>query len=154
MMRTGSWVFLSAALLAAGVGASACSSSGSTDKGATGGSGAEAGACDGSSCAGALGDGGAAESDGGATASEAGNSATDVEASAPACVPTGAVDLPDDAFEDSNCDGIDGDKAAAIFVSPSGADTADGSFDAPVKTITEGVALASEARQGRVRLYC
>jgi hypothetical protein len=52
--------------------------------------------------------------------------------------------LPDDAFEDSNCDGIDGDKTAAVFVSPKGTDSADGSFDAPVKTIMEGVALASK----------
>ena len=34
-----------------------------------------------------------------------------------ACTP-GAVGKPDLGFVDSNCDGIDGDRAAAIFVAP------------------------------------
>ena len=33
------------------------------------------------------------------------------------CTP-GAADKPDLGFVDSNCDGIDGDKAAALFVAP------------------------------------
>jgi hypothetical protein len=32
----------------------------------------------------------------------------------------GAADVPDFAFADSNCDGIDGDEPRAVFVSPSG----------------------------------
>ena len=34
----------------------------------------------------------------------------------------GATDYPDLTFEDLNCDGIDGDKANAYFVQPSGSD--------------------------------
>ena len=36
----------------------------------------------------------------------------------------GAADLPDDLFADSNCDGIDGDEADAVFVASSGSDSA------------------------------
>jgi hypothetical protein len=47
-----------------------------------------------------------------------------------ACAP-GAVDKPDLGFVDSNCDGIDGDKAAALFVAPAvngGSDNNDGTY--------------------------
>ena len=47
-----------------------------------------------------------------------------------ACSP-GAQDKPDLGFADSNCDGIDGDKAAARFVAPAGNDANDGSFGHP-----------------------
>ncbi len=60
-----------------------------------------------------------------------------VSAPAPAladCAP-GAVDRPDLGFVDSNCDGIDGDKAAAIFVAPGGNDANDGSFGHPMATV-------------------
>lgn len=66
---------------------------------------------------------------------------------APSCLPSQGADLPDDDFLDSNCDGIDGDAAHAIFVSPSGSDTADGSIKSPVKTIQHGVELAAAAKQ-------
>jgi len=82
--------------------------------------------------AGAGGQGGAAGVGG-----EAGN---DTESS---CVPTGPSDFPDDEFADSNCDGIDGDKRAAIFVSPDGKDSNDGSFGSPTRTINKGVELAA-----------
>src|SRR5881394_653672 len=36
----------------------------------------------------------------------------------------GAPDVPDGAFVDSNCDGIDGDIAKAVFVAPGGSDDA------------------------------
>jgi hypothetical protein len=53
-------------------------------------------------------------------------------------------DKPDDAFVDSNCDGIDGDKTKAIFVDAStGSDSNSGAFGSPVKTITKGIQLAS-----------
>src|SRR5207247_11205022 len=42
-------------------------------------------------------------------------------ASPATCAP-GATDKPDLGFVDSNCDGIDGDKANAIFVAPNGND--------------------------------
>jgi hypothetical protein len=55
-----------------------------------------------------------------------------------ACTP-GAVDKPDLGFVDSNCDGIDGDKAAAIFVAPGGSDANDGSFGHPMATVAAAV---------------
>lgn len=58
------------------------------------------------------------------------------------CEPDGKEDLPDDDFADTNCDGIDGDLEKAIFVDPFGSDAGDGSIDAPVATLTKGVALA------------
>jgi hypothetical protein len=62
----------------------------------------------------------------------------------PSCVPDGGADVPDDAFADTNCDGIDGDALAAVFVSPGGSDEANGVVDAPVKTLTRAIALAVE----------
>lgn len=58
------------------------------------------------------------------------------------CTPTPGPDLPDDDFLDSNCDGIDGDIAEAIFVAPAGSDLADGTIDAPVSSLAKGVQLA------------
>jgi hypothetical protein len=43
-----------------------------------------------------------------------------------ACTVVPGIDSPDDAFLDANCDGIDGDRALAIFVSPTGTDSNDG----------------------------
>lgn len=53
------------------------------------------------------------------------------------------VDLPDDAFTDSNCDGIDGDIARAIFVSPLGRVGGLGTREDPVSTLQAGITLAS-----------
>ncbi len=59
-----------------------------------------------------------------------------------------ATDLPDDAFVDSNCDGIDGNEAGAIFVSSTkGSDTNTGTKAKPVKTIAKGIALANAAKK-------
>ncbi len=58
-----------------------------------------------------------------------------------ACSP-GATDKPDLAFVDSNCDGIDGDKASALFVSPNGNDANGGSFGHPLATMTAAVSAA------------
>jgi hypothetical protein len=57
----------------------------------------------------------------------------------------GATDKPDMAFEDTNCDGIDGDKAKAIFVSLGGNDAAPGTLTNPMRTITNAVIAASTA---------
>ncbi len=51
-------------------------------------------------------------------------------------------DLPDSSFTDSNCDGIDGDRNASIFVSPLGNDGASGRWGAPVRTIGAGISRA------------
>ena len=62
----------------------------------------------------------------------------------PACDPD-AVDLPDDEFEDTNCDGLDGDVAEAVFVSPSGNDDGLGAMHDPVATLARAIELAQQA---------
>jgi hypothetical protein len=80
------------------------------------------------------------ESDGG----DAGT-APDTPAPEPSCVPEAGPDDPDEDFVDSNCDGIDGDLTAAIFVAPSGSDEATGDITAPVQTIAHAIDLAAKA---------
>jgi hypothetical protein len=67
------------------------------------------------------------------------------------CTPTPGADLPDDAFTDSNCDGIDGDIAAAIFVAADGDDTAAGTLAAPVRTL--GQAFTRATASMRTQIY-
>jgi Protein of unknown function (DUF1565) len=55
------------------------------------------------------------------------------------------VDKPDLVFEDTNCDGIDGDERGAIFVSVDGDDAAAGTKTAPMRTVARAVAAAEEA---------
>ena len=63
----------------------------------------------------------------------------------PAVYP-GAPDKPDVAFEDTNCDGIDGDLSKAIFVDGGGGlDTRSGAREFPKKTITNALAAAKAA---------
>jgi hypothetical protein len=62
------------------------------------------------------------------------------------CTP-GAADKPDLGFVDSNCDGIDGDKAAAIFVAPGGSDANDGSFGHPMATVAAAVVAGLAAHK-------
>lgn len=69
-----------------------------------------------------------------------------------ACVPKSATDEPDDAFEDADCDGVDGVASRAVFASPGGDDMAAGTREAPVRTVARGVALAREAKKGAVYL--
>jgi hypothetical protein len=40
---------------------------------------------------------------------------------------------------DSNCDGIDGDKAAALFVAPGGNDRNNGSYGSPKASVSAAV---------------
>jgi hypothetical protein len=54
----------------------------------------------------------------------------------------GATDEPDLAFEDLNCDGIDGDKAKAVFVTPQGDNGGTGALTSPLKTIAAAIAKA------------
>jgi hypothetical protein len=58
------------------------------------------------------------------------------------CVCASSIDAPDDSFQDTNCDGIDGDKNAAIFVSASGNDANSGVFGQPVATLNQAIARA------------
>src|SRR6188768_1986555 len=133
-MRTRSWVLLSALSLLAGAVESACSSSGTTVGVGGIGMGGESGAFDDRNVAGEGGtsssehNGDAGADSGGASAGDGGESGASTASDTPGCVPTGTSDAPDDDFLDSNCDGIDGDASHAIFVSPGGSDSADGSL--------------------------
>lgn len=53
-----------------------------------------------------------------------------------------AEDLPDLAFKDSNCDGVDGNAAKAIFVAPTGNDAAPGTRGLPKRTLAGAIAAA------------
>ena len=57
-----------------------------------------------------------------------------------------APDLP--ATVDTNCDGIDGNATAAIFISPTGRDTAVGTREAPKLTFAAAIAAAVTAGSG------
>ena len=57
----------------------------------------------------------------------------------------GAPDLPDLAFVDSNCDGIDGDVAKAVFAAQTGKDTNAGTRAAPKRQISAAVTAARAA---------
>jgi hypothetical protein len=65
-----------------------------------------------------------------------------------ACTFRGPTDLPDAAFVDSDCDGLDGQLGQAVFVSPSGNDGADGLVPARAKR-TIGAAIAAAQSSGR-----
>ncbi len=52
------------------------------------------------------------------------------------------VDEPDDAFIDSNGDGIDGTISQAVFVSPLGVDSSPGTLAQPVQSIAAGISKA------------
>ncbi len=62
----------------------------------------------------------------------------------PAVFP-GAVDRPDLAFEDANCDGVDGDVTKAVFVSLAGNDANTGTLALPFLTIQKGIDTAAGA---------
>ena len=81
-----------------------------------------------------------------------GDGATDADCAPldPAVHP-GAQDRPDLAFEDINCDGIDGDSSGAYFVAPSGDDSNSGTAASPFRTIQRGVtAAASDASRKQI----
>ncbi|HQP33673.1 MAG TPA: hypothetical protein PLI95_00775, partial [Polyangiaceae bacterium] len=84
-------------------------------------------------------------SDGGADAFGAETSTEAGLDSKPSCIPEPGSDLPDDDFRDSNCDGVDGDASAAIFVAPSGSDTNAGTMTHPVSSLHKAVELAEAA---------
>lgn len=70
-----------------------------------------------------------------------GGAGGDGSSGAPACVPT-AEDEPDDEFEDSNCDGIDGDVEQAVFVAPVGDDSNPGTMGEPLGSLAAALAMA------------
>ncbi len=68
-----------------------------------------------------------------------------------ACSFAGSSDLPDDAFTDTNCDGIDGEISMAVFVSPSGDDASPGTPILPMATV--GGAILRAIATGRIEVY-
>src|SRR5262249_5914858 len=62
---------------------------------------------------------------------------------------TGAVDVPDLAFTDSDCDGIDGTAARAIFVSPRGQHSDRGPWPPPRQPLPAALAAAAAAAPRR-----
>lgn len=62
-----------------------------------------------------------------------------------ACTRTSSTDLPDLAFTDANCDGIDGEVTNGIFVSPTGDDSAAGTRAAPKQTLAAAVTAVNTA---------
>src|SRR5689334_3082185 len=69
-----------------------------------------------------------------------GDTGTSDAGDTPGCVAQAGPDLPDDNFADTNCDGVDGDAARAIFVATSGADTNPGTMEMPMATINAAIA--------------
>jgi hypothetical protein len=59
----------------------------------------------------------------------------------------GASDVPDVGLVDSNCDGIDGDAADAVFVSPAGDDANPGTMSLPLRTLGAAVTAAGGQRK-------
>ena len=55
-------------------------------------------------------------------------------------------DKPDTSFQDTNCDGIDGTIADAIFVATTGVDTNPGTIMMPVLTLKHALSLAAASR--------
>lgn len=72
----------------------------------------------------------------------AGGADARADAEPPHCVPEGGRDEPDDAFADTNCDGIDGDASNAVFVAPAGSDEGAGTMVAPFQTLGKAVSVA------------
>jgi plastocyanin len=67
------------------------------------------------------------------------------------CTPDGNADSPDDNFVDNDCDGVDGNIASAIFVSPNGDDANPGTPQQPVLTMAQGLSRAQAA--GKAAVY-
>jgi hypothetical protein len=61
-----------------------------------------------------------------------------------ASVGPGALDEPDTLYVDANCDGIDGDADASVFVDPLGGNDLDDGLSSasPVETLDEGISIA------------
>ena len=53
------------------------------------------------------------------------------------------ADVPDVAFTDADCDGVDGDADAAVFVSPDGDDLWPGTRALPMRTLQAAIVAAT-----------
>ncbi|MBI4366019.1 MAG: hypothetical protein HY543_04290 [Deltaproteobacteria bacterium] len=70
-----------------------------------------------------------------------------------AAIHPAAMDDPDIAETDTNCDGMDGNQYRAIFVATGGNDAQDGRRSAPVATLARAVAVAEAATAGWSRPF-
>lgn len=61
------------------------------------------------------------------------------------CTVTAAMDAPDAAGIDANCDGVDGMASTSIFVAPWGNDTAAGTLVAPLRSVQVAIDLAASS---------
>jgi hypothetical protein len=59
-----------------------------------------------------------------------------------ACTSTSSTDVPDDAFIDANCDGVDGDASQGIFVDELGSDSNPGTRTQPMRTVVAALTRA------------
>lgn len=64
-----------------------------------------------------------------------------------------AQDAPDLSFEDTNCDGMDGDEAVGFFVAGGGSDTNPGTREEPVATLDKAIELAQASDRPRKEIY-
>ncbi len=72
-----------------------------------------------------------------------------------ACTPVPGEDLPDDAFADTDCDGVDGQADAGLFIDPmDGDDDAGvGTRQAPLRTVGRALAMLRELDGGPRHLF-
>lgn len=75
----------------------------------------------------------------GGTSSKGGNGGT---ASTTSCQVINEEDAPDFEGIDTNCDGVDGNTATSLFVSPQGLDSGTGAKDDPLRTIEHAIEVA------------
>jgi hypothetical protein len=74
------------------------------------------------------------------------------DGSANTCTVQPGVDDPDDAFADTDCDGVDGAIARGLFVATTGPNTGDGSPERPFTSLA--LALTEAQRQGKDVYAC
>jgi hypothetical protein len=68
------------------------------------------------------------------------------------CVARSTRDEPDDAQVDSNCDGVDGEVSAAVFVAPDGDDQGPGTRAAPMRSVNAAIQRAGREGHRQVLL--
>ncbi|QSQ20557.1 hypothetical protein JY651_35750 [Pyxidicoccus parkwayensis] len=92
----------------------------------------------------------AGDAGGGSDAGDAGDAGFDA-----GCTPNNnVVDVPDDAFADTDCDGVDGQADAGLFVDPAGGNdtTGTGTRQAPLRTLRHALEVLRTADGGGPKL--
>ncbi|WP_426756826.1 hypothetical protein [Myxococcus sp. Y35] len=72
-----------------------------------------------------------------------------------ACTPVPGEDLPDDAFKDTDCDGVDGQADAGLFIDPVDGDddAGTGTRTAPLRTVGRALAMLRQTDGGARHLF-